>query len=74
MQNLTLQKVHTAFQIYPQQAQALICRGVLPDHPRGQVSKEYVLALGKYYLKRERPLTPEADLLLKSVRGEADGK
>lgn len=73
MENLTLTKVHTVFKIYPQQAQALICRGTLPEHPRGKVSPEYVMALGKFLKKQKRELSPEAEELLISVRGKANG-
>lgn len=74
MNDLTLTKVHTVFKIYPQQTQQLICRGILPEHPKGKVTREYILALGKYIKKKERELSPEAESLIASVQGGVDGK
>ena len=71
MNDLTLSKVHTIFKIYPQQTQALICRGILPEHPKGKVSREYIVALGKYFKKQNRELSPDAEELL-SAMGAVD--
>jgi len=69
LEDLTLTKVHTVFKIYPQQTQQLICRGILPEHPKGKPSRAYILALGKYCKGKDREITPEAEALLKSVQG-----
>jgi hypothetical protein len=72
MENLTFQKIHSAFQIFPQQAQALRCRGILPDYPPGIVTREYILALEGYYKKQHRPIGPEADRIIRTAKGLAN--
>jgi hypothetical protein len=72
MENLTFQELHSAFQIYPQQAQALRCRGILPPYPPGQVTRDYVLALAKYYKKQNRPITPEAEAIIQLAKASGN--
>jgi len=63
MQEITLQKIHTAFQIYPSHAQQLTCRGILPEHPKGKATSGYILALADY-IKTRRGEIPEAGIKL----------
>jgi uncharacterized protein (UPF0262 family) len=70
--DLTFQQIHTAFKIFPQQTQAVRCRGLLPEHPRRKVTREYILALEKYYRERKKPISPEADKIIRSAKGSGD--
>jgi hypothetical protein len=72
MKNITFQQLHSAFKIYPQQTQALRCRGILPDYPPGMVTRESILALAEYYKKQNRPIGPEADAIIKTAKGSGN--
>lgn len=71
---ITKHQVHTAFQIYPSHAYALVARGVLPNDPRGIVSTGYIIALADHIKAHRGSIPPDGTALVEAVKGGDDGQ